>query len=82
MVGSLADRAKKLPPLPTKNSKDSIRIRGFAEVSEDLKFEILDSFIKKAGDLDAEIKLAKSPKEATSDKPVDVNLKRKRGETK
>jgi hypothetical protein len=36
----------------------------------------------KAGELYAEIKLTKSPKEAKGDRPVDKNLKRKRGETK
>ena len=48
----------------------------------DLKFEILDELMLKAGELDAEIKLAKSSKEAKSDRPVDKSLKRKRGETK
>ena len=48
----------------------------------DLKFEVLDDLMKKAGELDEEIKLAKSSKEAKSDRPVDKNLKRKRGETK
>ena len=48
----------------------------------DLKFEVLDDLMKKAGELDEEIRLAKSSKEAKSDRPVDKNLKRKRGETK
>lgn len=48
----------------------------------DLKFEILEELMMKAGELDAEIKLAKSSKEAKSDRPVDKSLKRKRGETK
>lgn len=47
----------------------------------DLKFEILDGLMVKAGELHAEIKLAKSSKEAKDDRPVDKN-KRKRGETK
>ena len=47
----------------------------------DLKFEILDGLMVKAGELHAEIKLAKSSKEAKGDRPVDKN-KRKRGETK
>jgi hypothetical protein len=48
----------------------------------DLEFEILDELMMKAGELDADIKLAKSSKEAKGDKPGDKHLKRKRGETK
>ena len=38
---------------------------------EELEFEILNSLMEKAGELDAEIKLAKSSKEAKGDRPVD-----------
>ena len=44
---------------------------------EDLRFEILDELMEKAGELDAEVKLAKSSKEAKGDRPVDNSLKRK-----
>lgn len=60
----------------------SLRIeKGF----EYLRFEILDELMEKAGELDAEVKLAKSSKEAKGDRPVDNSLKRKEakhGETK
>eukprot|EP00435_Cladocopium_sp_Y103_P008053 s2362_g2.t1 len=43
---------------------------------EDVEFMVLVELMEKAGQLDAEIKLAKSPKEAKGDRPVDVGMKR------
>eukprot|EP00435_Cladocopium_sp_Y103_P061932 s382_g23.t1 len=41
---------------------------------EDVKFMVLDELMEKAGQLDAEIKLAKSSKEAKGDRPVDTGV--------
>ena len=73
-------KQKKQTPSRTKNSEGLEKriVKDFA----DLEFEILDELMMKAGELDADIKLAKSSKEAKGDKPGDKHLKRKRGETK
>ena len=49
---------------------------------EDLKFEVMDKLMAKAADLDDEIKLAKSSKEAKGDRPTESMHKRKRGQTR
>lgn len=49
---------------------------------EDLKFEVMDKLMAKAADLDEEIKLAKSSKEAKGDRPKESMPKRKRGQTR
>ena len=49
---------------------------------EDMKFDVMDKLMAKAADLDEEIKLAKSSKEAKSDRPAESMHKRKRGQTR
>ena len=43
---------------------------------------VLDKLMKKAGELDEEMKFAKSSKEAKADRPESTLAKRKRGQTK
>ena len=45
---------------------------------EDLKFEVMDKLMAKAADLDDEIKLAKSSKEAKGDRPYGVHAQKER----
>ena len=49
---------------------------------EDIQFMVLDKLMKIAGELDEEIRMAKSSKEAKGDRPTTMVLKRKRGQTK
>ena len=49
---------------------------------EDIQFEVLDKLIEKAGELDKDIKLAKSSKEMKGDRPEETLRKRKRGQTR
>ena len=50
-----------------------------------MEFKVLDALMDKAGQLDAEVALAKSSREAKQDRPAKVergDVKRRRGETK
>lgn len=49
---------------------------------EDIEFLVLNDLMKKAGELDQELKMAKTSREAKGDRPMRADLKRKRGETK
>ena len=49
---------------------------------EELKFVIMGELMAKAGELDAEIQLAKSSKEAKGDRPPDSRVKRKKGQAR
>ena len=49
---------------------------------EDIEFLVLNKLMAKAGILDQELKLAKSSKEAKGDRPKEVGIKRKRGQTR
>ena len=49
---------------------------------EELKFVIMGELMAKAGELDAEIRLAKSSKEAKGDRPPDSRVKRKKGQAR
>lgn len=49
---------------------------------EDLEFMILERLMGIAGDLDSEVKMAKTSKEAKGDRPVDTLPRKKRGSTR
>ena len=49
---------------------------------EDIQFEVLDKLVEKAGELDKDIRLAKSSKELKGDRPEETIRKRKRGQTR
>lgn len=49
---------------------------------EDVKFLVLDELMEKAGEMDQEMRLARTSKEAKGDRPTKDTLKRKRGQTK
>eukprot|EP00435_Cladocopium_sp_Y103_P032404 s306_g8.t1 len=49
---------------------------------EDMQFIILNDLVNKAGEMDEEIKLAKSSKELKGDRPEEARHKKKRGQTR
>lgn len=49
---------------------------------EDLNFMILERLMEIAGDLDSEVKMAKTSKEAKGDRPADTLPRKKRGSTR
>lgn len=49
---------------------------------ENMEFVVLGKLMKKAAELDEEVKLAKTSREAKSDRPQTTEGKKKRGQTK
>ena len=65
---------------PMKSSKASTQLSAWGSGFEDLKFLVMDRLIGKAAELDQEVRLVRSSKEAKLASMKDV--KGKRGETK